>query len=100
MVPHRAAGRDVIVCAKDGILRVFDGPELLVTYPVREGRGHLVAHPHLVQSLRNDREQIRMKYRKPLHRCKGAARTIGLFDELAWQVMVPKRDLGEYAALL
>jgi transposase len=100
MTPHGAVGRDVIVRVKDGILRVFDGPELLVTYPVHEGRGHLVAHPHLVQALKTDREQIRMKYRKPLHRCKGAARTIGLLDELAWQVMVPKRNLGEYAALL
>ena len=100
MAPHRAVGREVIVRVKDGILRVFDGSELLVTYPVREGRGHLVAHPHLVQALKNDREQIRMKYHKPLHRGKGAARTIGLFDELTWQVMVPKRDLGEYAVLL
>jgi len=100
MVPHWAVGREVIVRVRDGILRVFDGPELLVSYPVHEGRGHLVAHPHLVEALKNDREQIRMKYRKPLHRSKGAARTIGLFDELAWQVMVPKRDLGEYAVLL
>ena len=100
MVPHRAVGKEVTVRVKDGILRVFDGPQLLVTYPVHEGRGHLVAHPHLVQALKNDREQIRMKYRKPLQRSKGAARTIGLFDELAWQVMVPKRDLGEYATLL
>ena len=100
MMPHRAVGREVIVRVKEGILRVLDGPELLVTYPVHEGKGHLVAHPHLVQALKNDREQIRMKYHKPLHRGKGAARTIGLFDELAWQVMVPKRDLGEYAALL
>ena len=100
MVPHWAVGREVIVRVRDGILRVFDGPELLVSYPVHEGRGHLVAHPHLVEALKNDREQIRMKYRKPLHRSKGAARTIGLFDELAWQVMVPKRDLSEYAVLL
>jgi hypothetical protein len=100
MAPHRTVGREVIVRVKNGILRVFDGPELLVSYPVHEGRGHLVAHPHLMQALRNDREQARLKYRERPFRSKGAARTIGLFDEWARQVMVPKRDLGEYAALV
>ena len=85
---------------KDGILRVFDGLELLVSYPVHEGRGHLVEYPHLVRALRSDPEQIRMKYHKPLHRSKGAARTIGLLDDFPWQVVVSKRDMGEYSALL
>jgi transposase len=99
MAPHEAVGRKVLLRVKDGLLRILEGADLLTSYPVHEGKGHLVAHPYLIEALRRDPEQRRMKYHTPVHRSKGAARTIGLVDT-PWQILVPKRDLSVYAALL
>jgi len=98
MLPHRAVGRKVILRVKDGVIRAYDGPELLTAYEIRAGKGHLVAHPHLIEALRKDQEQLRMKYRRPTGGHKGAARTIGLVGT-PWQVAVQKRDIGVYTAL-
>jgi len=98
MLPHRLVGREVMLRVKDGILRAFDGPELLVTYRISEGRGHLVADERFVRALKEDQEQNRMKYRKPPRGRKGAARTIGLVNP-DYFVPVERRDIGEYAAL-
>jgi hypothetical protein len=98
MLPHRMVGREVMLRVKDGILRAFDGPELLVAYRIPEGRGHLVSDERFVRALREDQEQNRMKYRKPLKGRKGAARTIGLVNS-DYFVPVQRRDIGEYAAL-
>lgn len=99
MLPHRAVGKKVILRVKDGTLRAYDGLELLTAYRIPEGKGHLVAHPHLIEALRRDQEQLRMKYRRPTGSHKGAARTIGLVST-PWQVAVQKRDIGVYNALL
>jgi len=98
MLPHRMVGREVMLRVKDGILRVFDGPELLITYRIPEGKGHLVADERFIRALREDQEQNRMKYRKPRRGRKGAARTIGLVNS-GYSVPVQRRDIGEYAAL-
>ena len=98
MLPHRMVRRKVVLRVKDGILRVFGGPELLVTYRIPEGKGHLVADERFVRALREDSEQNRMKYRKPPRRRKGAARTIGLLGP-RYRIPVQSRDIGEYAAL-
>lgn len=98
MLPHRTVNREVMLRVKDGILRAFDGPELLITYRIPEGRGHLVADERFIKALKEDQEQNRMKYRKPPKGRKGAARTIGLVDS-DYFVPVQRRDIGEYAAL-
>jgi len=98
MLSHRMVQRKVVLRVKNGILRAFDGPELLVTYRIPEGKGHLVTDERFVRALREDPEQNRMKYRKPPKGRKGAARTIGLIKP-GYFVPVQRRDIGEYAAL-
>jgi len=97
MVPHRAVGKRITLRVKDGVLRAYDGPDLLVSYRISEGRGHLVADRRFVEALKRDPEQNRMKYRT-VPRGKGAATTIGLVDEIS-QVAVPVRDIACYEAL-
>ena len=97
MVPHRAVCKKVLVRVKDGLLRVFDGAELLVAYTIPEGHGHLVADPALVRALRDDPEQNRMKYRRPPEGRKGKARTLGLI-RTPFTVAVQYRPIAEYLA--
>jgi len=97
MVPHRAVCKEVLVRVKDGLLRVFDGAELLVAYQIPEGHGHLVADPELVRSLREDPEQNRMKYRRPPEGHKGKARTLGPVVT-PWAVTVQYRPITDYLA--
>jgi transposase len=97
MVPHRAVGKKIVVRVKDGLLRAYDGAELLATYQVPEGKGNLLTDPRFVEALRRDPVQNRMKYRTFEGRKKGAA-TIGLMDE-PLRLAVQVRDIGVYAAL-
>jgi transposase len=97
MVPHRAVCKEVLVRVKDGLLRVFDGAELLVAYQIPEGHGHLVTDPELVRALREDPEQNRMKYRRPPEGHKGKARTLGPVAT-PWAVTVQYRPIADYLA--
>lgn len=97
MVPHGAVGKKIVVRVKDGLLRAYDGAELLATYEIPEGKGHLLTDPRFVSALRRDPVQNRMKYRTPEGRKKGAA-TLGLEDE-PFRLAVQVRDIGVYAAL-
>lgn len=98
MMPHRLVGKQVLLRVRDGILRAFDGAEMLVTYRIPEGRGHLIADERFKKALKEDPEQNRMKYRRPEYRGKGAARTIGLVD-VEYHVPVQRRDIGVYDAM-
>ncbi len=98
MLPHRAVGKKVMLRVKDDVIRAYDGPELLVSYRIPEGRGHLVADKRFVEALKRDPEQNRMKYQTVPHRAKGAATTIGLEEEFS-QIAVQIRDIALYEAL-
>lgn len=99
MMPHRVVGKRLMLRVKDDIIRAYDGPELLVSYRIPEGKGRLVADRRFVEALKRDPKQNRMKYRTPPSRAKGAATTIGLVDEVC-QIAVPIRDIAFYEALM
>lgn len=90
VVPHRAAGKTVLLKAKNGIIRIFDDHELLATYKEPATKHNLVSVPGFYEELRRDREQIRRKY----GRSKGMA-TRGLSRGSLW-IDVHHRSLEEY----
>jgi transposase len=97
VVPHRLAGRIVMLKIKNGILRVYDDDTLCVEYLIPEGKGHLVAHPWLYEELRRDREQFRRKYRIPAGKAKA---TRGLLRHGLIHETVQRRPLSVYDAVL
>ena len=80
-------------------MRVYDGPTLLVSYQIPEGKGHLVADERFIKALKEDPEQNRMKYRMPPKRRKGAAKTIGLMKP-QYDIAVQGRDISVYDAAI
>ena len=70
-VPHTLVGRQIIARLKDGVLRVFDGDELVATHTQSAVKGRLVQLPGLRAAILADR---RMNARKYDHRRKGKAK--------------------------
>lgn len=62
VVPHTLVGRQLVGRLREQTLRIYDGNQLVVTYPVPEGRGHLVQDPRFYQALRDDRALNARKY--------------------------------------
>jgi hypothetical protein len=97
MAPHGLVEAQVILRVKDGVLRIFSGDQLQVTYAIPEGRGHLVQDPLLVRALREDAEQNRRKYTS-YQRHKGRAKhTISPVKPL-YDLEVMIRPLADYEA--
>lgn len=99
MLPHQSVGKKVVVRVKDAFMRVFDGPTLLASYRIPEGRGHLIADERFIKALKEDTEQRRMKYHTPPKRRKGAAKTIGLMEP-QYDIAVQERDISVYDAAI
>jgi transposase len=97
MVPHELVDARVILRVKDGVLRVFSGNQLRVTYQIPEGKGHLVQDPLLVQALRNDAEQNRRKYTS-YQRHKGRAKHTISPERPLYDLEVMVRPLSDYEA--
>jgi len=72
VLPHTLVGEQVILRVKDGTLRIFHDDQLIVTYRVPQGKGHLVQDKHFYADLKKDREMNRRKYHSG-HRAKGRA---------------------------
>ncbi|MCL4469376.1 MAG: IS21 family transposase [Deltaproteobacteria bacterium] len=99
MLPHTTVGKKVIMRVKDDTLRVFDGAELVVTYQIPQGRGHLIADERVIKALKADPVQNRMKYRTPPTSRKGTAKTIGIVAP-GYDIAVYKRDISVYDAAI
>ena len=97
VVPHEYAGKKVLLKISDGVLRIFYDDQLIAVYQIPEDRGQTLAHPQFYQRLKEDREQIRRKYRKPFF--KKARATRGLLDHCL-EVEVMNRPLSVYDALI
>lgn len=92
VVPHEYVGKRVLLRIRDGIIRVFDDDKMIAVYRIPEGKGHMLAHPHFYQRLRNDQEQLRRKYRKPSGKAKA---TRGLLKN-GLKIEVMRRALSIY----
>jgi len=73
VVPHTLVGEGVILRVKGSVMRIFTDDELIVTYDIPEGKGHLVQDKRFYEALKKDHEMNRRKYhhgRRPKGRAK------------------------------
>jgi len=93
VVPHEYAGKTVLLKFIDDNLRIFYDDKLIATYQIPENKGRMLGHPEFYQRLREDKDQLRRKYRKPF--LKKARATRGLVKEKLG-IEVAKRSLSSY----
>jgi len=94
VVPHTLVGKSLTLRVKDKDMRIFDNNDLVVTYEIPEGKGHLVQDGRFYAALKKDREMNRRKYgRRERH--KGRARTISPL-KAAYTMDVEVRDPALY----
>ena len=95
VVSHKLVNTKVIIRRGDGILRVFHNDELVVSYPVPEGRGNFIQDPRFYEALRADREMNARKYTNYRPKKKGCA-TISP-TKSKYPIEVEHRSIDEYA---
>jgi len=93
VVPHEYAGKTVLLKVIDGNIRIFFNDKLIATYPIPEDKGQMIGHPEFYQRLKEDKDQLRRKYRKPF--LKKARATRGLIREKL-KIEVERRPLSSY----
>lgn len=93
VVPHEYADKTVLLKIIDGEIRIFYDDNLIATYPIPEDKGQTLGHPEFYQRLRQDKDQLRRKYRKPF--LKKARATRGLIREKL-KIEVERRPLSSY----
>jgi transposase len=95
-VPHTLVGKKIVVRLKDGILRIFDGDELMATLEQSPVKGKLVQLPGLREAIIADRK---MNARKYDHRRCGKAKATRSPIEGKYSIDVQIRPLDVYAAI-
>lgn len=93
VVPHQYVGKTVLLKVIDGNIRIFFDDKLIASYPIPEDKGRMLGHPEFYQRLRQDKDQLRRKYRKPF--LKKARATRGLVKEKL-RIEVAQRPLSSY----
>lgn len=93
VVPHEYAGKTVLLKINEGQLRIFYDDQLITTYPLAENKGQTCGHPEFYQRLKENKDQLRRKYRKPFS--KKARATRGLMTKRLG-IEVVKRPLSIY----
>ena len=93
VVPHEYAGKTVLLKFIDDTLRIFYDDKLIATYQIPEEKGRMLGHPEFYQRLKEDKDQLRRKYRKPF--LKKARATRGLVKEKL-RIEVVRRPLSSY----
>ncbi len=92
VVPHECVGKKVLLKVRDGIVRIFDDDQMIAVYKIPPGKGQVIENPKFYQRLKQDKEQLRKKYRKPYGKAKA---TRGLV-KYGMQYEVMRRNLSEY----
>lgn len=101
VVDHKLVGKDVLLRAKDGHLRIYAQDVLIVAYAIPNGKGHLVSDPRFYKALREDLSMAARKYANS-NRHKGRAhgrgikKTIGLTKPRYDMDAVEVRPLSDY----
>lgn len=93
-IPHKYAGKKVLVRFKDEILRIYSDDKLLIIHEACQGKGQVLMPAWIYEELRKDKEQLSRKYQKPING-KGKA-TIGLVKHDNYRIGVQVRDLSVY----
>ena len=98
VVPHRYVGKKIVLRVKDNIVRIFADNNLLVSYVVPEGKGHLVQDPRFYKALRQDREMNKHKYTDNRQR-KGRAKQTVSPTRMLYEMDVEVRAVSAYTAV-
>ena len=93
VVPHEYVGKTVLLKFIDDNLRIFYDDKLIASYQIPKEKGRMLGHPEFYQRLREDKDQLRRKYRKPF--LKKARATRGLVKERL-NIEVARRSLSSY----
>jgi hypothetical protein len=100
VLPHRSVGRDVLLKIKNGYLSAFLDTELLVTYKIPDGKGHLVQDERFYRELKADITQINRKYRQGSFQKGKAKKTLGIVGGTSDSVTVAIRPIGDYLKIV
>lgn len=95
-VPHTLVGKRIVVQVKDGVLRVFDDDQLMVTHTQSPVKGRLVRLPGLREAILADRNMNERKYG---YASKGKARVTTSPALGRYPVEVERRPLSVYARI-
>jgi hypothetical protein len=93
VVAHTLVGKQVLARKQDNTLRIFADEQLVVTYAIPEGKGHLVADPRFYQALRDD---AAMQARKFARTDKSKGRATLSPTQPAYPIEVQQRDMRVY----
>lgn len=92
VVPHECVEKKVLIKVRDGIMRIFDNDQMVAVYKIPPKKGQVIANPKFYQRLKQNKEQLRKKYRKPYGKAKA---TRGLVKH-GMQYEVMTRNLSVY----
>ncbi|MHC4587432.1 MAG: IS21 family transposase [Planctomycetota bacterium] len=98
VVAHRYVGSKVVLRVKDKGLQIYADNNLVVSYVMPEGKGHLVQDPRFYKALREDREMNRRKYTDERHH-KGRAKHTISPTRMLYEMDVEVRPLSTYTAV-
>jgi len=70
VVPHEYVGEKVLLKIRSGIMRIFKDDKMIAVYKIAAGKGNMIANPRFYQRLKEDKDQLRRKYRKPYGKAK------------------------------
>ncbi len=92
VVPHRAAGKKVMLKIKGGHIQIYHDAELLASYQEPKSKGELIQDPRFYEELRKSQEQCARKY--PPGKGKAVSRPSPVYVE------VEVRSINEYQKLV
>ena len=96
VVPHEYVEKKVLLKIRHGVMRIFNDDKMIAVYKIPSKKGQVIANPRFYQRLRQDKEQLVRKYRKPFGKAKA---TRGLVKHgMHYEVM--KRSLSLYDELI
>ncbi len=93
LIPHRFAGKKVMLKIKGKIIRIYHDQELLAAYEEPEEKHTVVGDPSIYRRLSEDKEQIKRKYGRQKGKATRGLTTSTLYPEVA------TRPLEEYERL-
>jgi transposase len=97
VVPHKAAGRPVLIKVNHFTIAIYLNDELLVSYRIPQGKGHFIQDERFYRALKADREQLARKYSHSFAYAKGRAKkTLGICTHYESTVAVPVRPIDDY----
>lgn len=100
VVDHRLVGKEMLVRVKNRCLRIFNGAELVATYAIPEGKGHLVQDHRFYAALKADKTLQERKYGHIRSVPKGRAKQTISPKPTHLELEVETRQISDYETAL